>query len=208
MKLYYAPGTCSLAVHIASREAGIVLQLERVDIGKWPHPTQSGANFAAISANQYVPVLELDDRSRLTEAAALLQYLADLKPDAGLAPRPGTLQRVTLQSWLNFIATELHKTYSPWLFNAEVGAKAEAFARQRIAARLAYVEGHLNVSGPYLMGEQFTVADAYLFTILNWSVAAQVSLAAFPKLRSYIEQIRARPAVDRAMEEEGLKDAA
>lgn len=208
MKLYYAPGTCSLAVHIVAREGGIALQLERVDIRKWPHPTQSGANFAAISPNQYVPVLELDDRSRLTEAAAILQYLADLKSEAGLAPRPGTLERVRLQSWLNFIATELHRSYSPWLFNPEVGTKAEAFARQRIAARLAYVEGHLGAAGPYVMGAEFTVADAYLFTILSWSVAAKVSLAAFPKLRSFIEQIRVRPAVDRAMEEEGLKETA
>ncbi len=175
MKLYYAAGACSLSPHIVAAEAGIALQLERVNIGRTPHTTGSGHDFAAVNPNGYVPVLELDDGTLLTEGPAIVQFLADLKPESGLAPAAGTLARAQLQSWLNFIATELHKTYSPWLFHAEYGAQAQ------------------------------TVADAYLFTVVSWSKFVDVDLSAFPALRAYLERVAKRPAVREAMMAEGLK---
>lgn len=208
MKLYYATGTCSLSPHIVALEAGIPLDLERVDIFKKPHVTDAGHDFTKVNPNAYVPVLELDDGSLLTEGAAIVQYLADLKPEARLAPAAGTRERYQLQSWLNFVATELHKMYSPWLFHPEYGAQAQEVARGKIAERLAYVERHLERSGPYLMGETFTATDAYLFTIVGWSAYAKVDLSAFPHLRAYMDRVGARPTVREAMRAEGMKLAA
>ena len=208
MKLYYAPATCSLSPHIVAREAGIPLEIERVDIRKTPHLTETGRDYTAINPNAYVPALELDDGTLLTEGAVIVQYLADLKPESGLAPAAGTRERLVLQSWLNFIATELHKSFSPWLFHPEYGAQAQDVARGRIAERLAYVETHLAANGPFLLGTDFTVADAYLFTIVSWAVFTKVDLSAFPHLRDYLARIAARPAVRAAMQAEGLKVAA
>ena len=208
MKLYYAPGTCSLSPHIAALEAGIELEIERVDIRGRPHRTETGAHFAGINPNDYVPALALDDGSVLTEGTAIVQYLADLNPEAGLAPPAGTPDRIRLQVWLNFIATELHKTYSPWLFHPEFGAEAQAFARRRIAARLGFVESHLAANGPHILGERFTAADAYLFTIVRWSGFAKVDLAPFPRLRDLVDRVGARPTVREAMRAEGKKAAA
>jgi glutathione S-transferase len=204
VKLYYATGTCSLSPHIVALEAGIALDLERVDLRSAPRVTETGADFAAINPNRYVPVLQRDDGSVLTEGAAIALYLADLKPDAGLAPPPGTPQRHRLQSWLVFIATELHKMYSPWLFHPEYGAQAQEVARGKIAERLAFVEQHLAESGPFLMGAHFTAADAYLFTIVGWSRVANIDLSAFPQLRAFMERVGARPHVRAAMEAEGM----
>lgn len=208
MKLYYAPGTCSLAPHITAMEAGIPLDLERVDILKTPHITETGVDFAEINPNGYVPVLVLDDGSTLTEVAAIVQYLADLRPDAGLVPPAGTTERTRQQVWLTFIGTELHKAYSPWLFHGEVGAKAQSFARGKIANRLAFVEAHLAAGGPFLMGEDFTAADAYLFTIASWSTSTGVDLSPFPSLRTFLEHVGARPKVREARQAEGVKLAA
>ncbi|QNQ08396.1 glutathione transferase GstA [Sphingomonas alpina] len=208
MKLYYATGTCSLSPHIVALEAGIALELERVDIRATPHRTETGADFTARHANGYVPALELDDGSLLTEGAAMVQYLADLAPGARLAPPAGTAERYRLQSWLNFIATELHKMYSPWLFHPEYGAQAQEVARGKIAERLAYVDRHLATSGPYLLGEAFSAADAYLFTIVGWSAFAKVDLAPFPQLRDFLDRVGARPQVRAAMRAEGMKAAA
>lgn len=152
-----------------------------------------------------MPALELDDGSVLTEGAAIVQYLADLKPGAALAPRVGTLERTRLQSWLNFVATELHKMYSPWLFHPEVGTRAQTFARRKIGERLGFVDSRLAAHGPYLMGERFTIADAYLFTIVGWSPAAGVDLSAFPSLRAFMDRVGARPKVREAMQAEGMK---
>jgi glutathione S-transferase len=204
VKLYYATGTCSLSPHIIAREAGIALALERIDLRSSPRVTETGADYAAINPNRYVPALQLDDGSVLTEGAAIALYLADLKPDAGLAPPPGTPERHRLQAWLVFIATELHKMYSPWLFHPEYGAQAQDVARGKIAERLAYVETHLAASGPLLMGERFTAADAYLFTVVGWSRAAKVDLAAFPALRAFMERVGERPHVRAAMEAHGM----
>lgn len=208
MKLYYATGTCSLSPHIVAREAGISLDIERVDIFKKPHVTSTGHDFTKVNPNGYVPVLELDDGSLLTEGAAIVQYLADLRPEAKLAPAAGTRERYELQSWLNFVASELHKMYSPWLFHPEYGTQAQEVARGKIAERLASVESHLAGTGPYLMGETFTAADAYLFTIVGWSGFAKVDLSAFPRLRAFMDRVGARPTVREAMRAEGMKLAA
>jgi glutathione S-transferase len=208
MKLYYAPGACSLSPHIVAVEAGIPLELERVDIGRAPPVTEAGRDFTGISPNGYVPALRLDDGAVLTEGVAIVQYLADLRPEAGLVPPAGTPERVRLQAWLTFVATELHKAYSPWLFHPEVGAAAQGFARRRIAARLGFVEAHLAANGPYLLGDRFTAADAYLFTILGWSAPARVDLGPFPALRAFMERVGARPGVRRAMRAEATQAAA
>lgn len=208
MKLYYATGTCSLFPHIVASEAGIPLDLEQVNIFKMPRLTASGADYSAINPNLYVPALEFDDGAVLTEGVAIAQYLADLKPAAGLVPAAGTRERTQLISWLNFIATELHKTYSPWLFHPEYGAQAQDVARGRIATRLGFVEKHLEANGPFLLGQAFSAADAYLFTIVGWSAFAKVDLSGFPKLRAFMDRVGARPAVQSAMSAQGLKVAA
>jgi len=208
MKLYYATGTCSLSPHIVAREAGIPLDLERVNITKTPHITETGANFTAINQNAYVPALQLDDGSLLTEGAAIVQYLADLKPEVGLAPAAGTPEHYRLQQWLTFISSELHKMYSPWLFHPEYGTQAVDVAREKIVQRLAYVEQHLAGGGPFLLGKSFTAADAYLFTIVGWSAFAKVDLSAFPNLRAFMDRVGARPHVQDAMRAEGMKVAA
>jgi glutathione S-transferase len=204
VKLYYATGTCSLSPHIVALEAGIPLALERVDLRSTPRVTETGADFTAINPNRYVPALQLDDGSVLTEGAAIVLYLADLRPDSGLAPAIGSPERHRLQSWLVFIATELHKMYSPWLFHPEYGAQAQDVARQKVAERLAYVEQRLAEDGPFLMGERFTAADAYLFTVVGWSRVAKVDLAPFPQLRAFLERVGGRPHVRAAMEAEGM----
>jgi glutathione S-transferase len=208
MKLFYATGTCSLSPHIVAIEAGIALELERVDIRKIPRVTETGADYAQVNPNLYVPALALDDGTILLEGTAIVQYLADLAPDSRLAPPPGSLARVRLQSWLGFIATELHKAFSPWLFHPEYGTQAQDVARSRIAARLDYVERHLASGGPYLLGDTFTVADAYLYTILSWSDIARVDLDAFPQLRALLASIGARPAVREAIHREASRQRA
>ena len=208
MKLYYATGTCSLSPHIVALEAGIALDFEKVNLARTPHPTETGADYTAVNPNGYVPALELDNGSVLTEGAAIVQYLADLKPESGLVPAAGTAERYRQQSWLNFIATELHKMYSPWLFHPAYGMQAQDVARKKIAERLVFVETHLAKSGPFLMGEYFSAADAYLFTIVGWSAFAKVDLSAFPHLRAFMDRVGARPAVREAMRAEGMKVAA
>ncbi|MGX9729113.1 glutathione transferase GstA [Janthinobacterium aestuarii] len=199
MKLYYATGTCSLSPHIVAIEAGIALELERVDIRKIPRITETGADYARINPNLYVPALALDDGTILLEGTAIVQYLADLAPTSGLAPPSATMARVQLQSWLGFIATELHKVFSPWLFHPEYGAQAQDVARSRLAARLDYVERQLGDGRQYLLGNTFTVADAYLYTVLSWSEVAKVDLGAFPQVRALLASIGDRPAVREAI---------
>lgn len=207
MKLYYATGTCSLSPLIVAHEAAIPLELVRVDIRKSPHVTETGNDYSEVSPNGYVPALVLDQGTVLTEGVAIVQYLADLKPDSGLAPHAGTLERAVLQSWLNFIATELHKMFSPWLFHPEYGTQAQEVARARIGERLAHVERHLKAGGPFLCGKTFTVADAYLFTVAGWSDSTGVDLSSFPQLRDLLGRIRTRPAVMAALRAEGTQMA-
>jgi glutathione S-transferase len=205
MKLYYATGTCSLSPHIVAKEANIPLDLERVDIRRTPRLTESRIDFSTVNPNGYVPALRLDDGSVLTEGAVIVQYLADLKPAAGLIPPAGTPERYRAQSWLNLVATELHKMYSPWLFHPEYGPQAQDAARDKIAQRLAFVEDHLSASGPFIMGDRFSVADAYLFTIVGWSEFTKIDLSGFPHLRMFMERVGSRPKVREATAEQGLR---
>ena len=201
MKLYYAPGACSLSPHIVLREAGIQADLEQVDLKT--KRTKSNADFTAINPKGQVPALVLDDGQVLTEGPAVIQYLADRKPEAKLAPPNGTIERYRLQEWLNFITSELHKSFGA-LFNPAVPADYKQFAKDLIASRFAYVDQHLAQHGPFLMGSQFTVADAYLFTILNWAPMLKVDLSPYPALTQFQARVAARPAVRRALVAEGL----
>jgi len=199
MKLYYATGTCSLAPHIALREAGIPFTLVRYDMKTTA--LDGGGSLMDVNEKGYVPVLELDDGDRLTEVSAILQWIADRKPEANLAPPNGTMARYHLQEWLNFIATEIHKIYWP-LFHD--GAEIELQnARERLDRRFTWVEKKLG-DKPFLTGETFTIADAYLVTVLNWARAAKIDLEKWPKLAAYRVRVRERPAVAAALEAEGL----
>jgi glutathione S-transferase len=200
MKLYYKPGACSLSPHIVLREAGLAFELDRVDTkaGK----TQSGGSFASINPKGYVPSLQLDDGQVLTEGAAIVQYLADRKPEMKLAPAAGTMERYRLQEWLNFIATEIHKGFSP-LFNRKAPDDVRQAQIDRLGARLDYLAKQLEQQ-PFLMGKSFTVADAYLFTILNWAKVVNLDLARWPALPAFQDRVGSRPAVRAALEAEGL----
>lgn len=200
MKLYYAPGACSLSPHIVLREAGFDIALEKVNLRT--KETESGGNFLAINPKGYVPALELDGGEILTEGPAIIQYVADLAPEKKLVPPAGTLARARVQEWLNFIGTELHKSFSP-LFNPATGDDAKAAARALIDRRLSFAASVLDAQ-PYLTGDSFTVADAYLFTVLSWTGFVKVDITPWPSLGAYFERIKARPAVQAAMAAEGL----
>jgi glutathione S-transferase len=198
MKLYYAQAACSFAPHIVLRELGVPFTLVRFDMTS--QTLEGGAKLETVNDKGYVPVLELDDGERLTEAAVILQYLADLKPELGLAPPAGTLPRYRLQEWLNFLATEVHKAYWP-LFHGPDAEKPGA--REKLERRFGWIEDRLG-DKPFLMGEQFTVADAYLLTLINWMRPAGLDGKRWPKLQDYRVRLRDRPSVRAAMEAEGL----
>jgi glutathione S-transferase len=204
MKLYYTPATCSLAVHIAAREAGVLLELVKVNLTT--HRLADGTDFYAINPRGYVPVLELNGGQRLTETAALLQYVADLNPDAGLIPAAGTVDRVQLQGWLTFIATELHKAFGP-LWHKETPELTRQHVLSLLAKRFAELDRVL-AKQPYLMGERFTVADVYAFTILNWCNMLSISLAPYSGVVAMMDRVAKRPAVIQALQAEGLLKAA
>ncbi len=197
MKLYFFPGACSLASNIALREAGVPFELSKVD--KRTHQAD-GVDFTTINPKGYVPALKLDDGQVLAENVVVLQYIADLRPAAKLAPPAGSFERYRLLEWLGFINSELHKSFSP-LFSAEAGDDVKIFARNHLAKRLGYVDKALG-DRPYLMGNQFTIADAYLFTVLRWGSLVGVEISA--RLRGYMERVGARPHVIEAMTAEGL----
>jgi len=197
MKLYISPGACSLASNIALHEAGIPFELAKVDKRT---KRVGGVDFLTINPKGYVPALQLDDGQVLTENVVVLQYIADLNPAAKLAPPAGTMERYRLQEWLSFINSEVHKAFSP-LFSAEATEETKTYSRNYLTKRLAYLEGALG-DRTYLTGDQFTVADAYLFTVLGWGVHVAVDIG--PKLKSYVDRVRARPKVIEAMTAEGL----
>ena len=200
MNLYYAPGACSLSPHIVAREAGLPLNLVRVDTkGK---KTITGDDYWSINGKGYVPLLELDDGTRLTEGPAIVQYLADRAPQKKLAPANGTIARYQLQEWLNFITSELHKQFSP-LFDPSMPDEAKEKFRGKIRGRFEWINEQLG-DKPFLMGDDFTVADAYLFTVANWSKHTGIDLARWPKLQAYLARVAARPDVQTALKEEGL----
>ena len=200
MKLYYSPGACSLSPHIVANEAGIPLELEKVDLGA--KKTESGADFLAINPKGYVPVLQLDSGEVLTEGPAIIQYLADRKPQSGLAPANGTLERYRIQEWLGYINSELHKSFGP-LFNPATSAEARSERIAYLYKRFALVETAL-AGKSWLTGEQFSIADAYLFTVTNWANFVKVDLSKFPNLLAFQARASARSAVKAALMAEGL----
>ena len=200
MKLYLTPGVCSLSPHIVLEELGVAHETEVVNLRT--KVTASGANFLAINPKGYVPALALPGGDVLTEGPAIVQYLADLKPELKLAPPNGSLARYQLQSWLTFIGTELHKNFSPF-FNPAATDEMKAMARANIERRLGYVNEQLE-GRQHLMGDAFTVADAYLFTVLGWARIIKLDLAPWPNVAAYQARVGARPAVQRALKAEGL----
>ena len=204
MKLYYAPGVCSLASHIVAHEAGIPLSIEKVDTKAGR--TAGDRDYRAINPKGYVPALEFDDGDVLTEGPAILQYLGDLKPESGLVPANGTPARYRLQEMLGYINSELHKSYSP-LFNPATPDEVREERKAYLHKRYAFIESVL-AKRPWLLGEQFTAADAYLFVVTNWAKGVQLDLSQFPALVAFQERVAARPAVQAAMAAEGLIKAA
>jgi len=200
MKLYYSPGACSLSPHIVLREAGLAFDL--VLASTKTHKLQDGTDYYGINPLGYVPLLELDDGTRLREGPAIVQYIADQVPVKNLAPANGTLPRYRLQEWLTFIGTEIHKSFSP-LFNPAMPEEGKQIYRDRLASRFQWVDGQL-AGKDYLLGDNFSVADAYLFTVSNWTKPMNIDLASFKNLLAWRERVSARPAVQEAMKAEGL----
>jgi len=200
MKLYYSPGACSLSPHIVLREAG--LAFEPVLASTKTHKLQDGTDYYTINPKGYVPLLELDNGERLSEGPAIVQYLADQVPGKRLAPPNGTFERYRLQEWLNFITSELHKGFGN-LFNPAMPEEGKAVARARVTDRLKWVDTQL-AGKQYLMGDNFSVADAYLFTISNWAQHVGVDISGLSALAAYRGRVAARPAVQEAMKAEGL----
>jgi glutathione S-transferase len=200
MKLYYSPGACSLSPHIVLREAG--LAFEPVMAPTKTHKLPDGSDYYAINPLGYVPMLELDDGTRLREGPAIVQYLADQAPSRNLAPANGTLPRYRLQEWLTFIGTEIHKTFSP-LFLPNVPEEAKRIFRDKLSSRLAFVDKELE-GRDYLMGENFSVADAYLYTVTRWTKPMAIDTSAFKHLMAHHARVEARPAVQEALKTEGL----
>ena len=200
MKLFYAPGACSLAVRIVAAEAGIVLDSESVDLRE--QCTASGKDYRQVNAKGFVPALQLDDGEVLTEGPVVMQYLADLNPDSGLAPPNGTMPRYRLQEMLGYLNSEIHKTYSP-LFYPTTPENVRAERISTLEKRYAIIEARL-ARHPWLVNEQFTVADAYLFTLTNWAPHVGFDISAFSALQAFQQRVVARPAVLGALRAEGL----
>jgi glutathione S-transferase len=201
MKLYFAPGACSLSPHIVLREAGYDFELEQVN--NQEKKTKSGTDYWTVNGKGQVPVLELDNGERITEGPVIVQYLADQKPASGLAPAAGTMARVRVQEWLNFVGTELHKTMGP-MFRPTTPDDFKTISKQNLSKRLDWIDKQLSAR-PYAAGEAFTVADAYLFTVLRWLPRVDVNLANWPNLKAYFDRVASRPKVQEALQAEGLK---
>src|SRR5450755_4716180 len=200
MKLYYSPGACSLSPHIAFREAGLPVTL--VKTSTKTHQLDDGTDFYSVNPKGYVPLLELDNGERLSEGPAIVQYLADQNPASGLAPAAGTMARYRLQEWLNFTTSELHKSFSV-LFNPAMPEEAKALMRTKVGDRLKWVDSQLEGKS-YLMGDAFSVADAYLFTVTNWTQYVGVDISTLKNLGAFMKRMAERPAVQEAMKAEGL----
>ena len=200
MKLYYSPGACSLSPHIALHEAG--LACEAIKASTKTHQLEDGTDYYTINPLGYVPLLELDDGTRLREGPAILQYIADLAPLKNLAPANGTLARYRLQEWLTFIGTEIHKGFSP-LFNPKMPEEAKTIAKDKLASRYEWLNGQLE-GKEWLSGEHFSVADGYLFTVTNWAKPTGVDLSPYPNVQAWHARVAARPAVQAALKAEGL----
>lgn len=202
MKLYYLPGACSFAVHTALNEIGAEFEIEKVD--KDSKKTEAGADFREINPLGYVPALELDDGNILIEAPAILQYLADANPEAGLAPANATLERTRLQQYLNFTASEFHKAFAPFFSGREMSVEERESAVAKVAVRLDYIESLLADGREYLLGSKFTVADTYTYTVATWTGPTRIGLDRWPAVKAYVARISSRPSVRNAMVAEGL----
>ncbi|MGP0095315.1 MAG: glutathione transferase GstA [Xanthobacteraceae bacterium] len=200
MKLYFSPGACSLSPHIVLRETGSKFELEQVD--NRAKKTRSGADFWEVNPKGQVPVLLLDNGEKLTEGPVIVQYIADKNPASGLLPAPGGMERYRVQEWLNFVASELHKSFGP-LFRPTTPDAFKTISKENLAGRFAYLDKQL-AGRQYLMGDKFTVADAYLFTVLNWSKRVEIDLGQWPNVTAYVARVAARPKVQEAMKAEGL----
>jgi glutathione S-transferase len=200
MKLYYFSGACSLASHISLREVG--LKFEAVKVDRLHKKTADGLDFNEVNPKGYVPTLKLDDGDVLTENVAVLQYIADRNPGAKLAPAAGTMERYHLMEWLSFINSEVHKNFSP-LFRQDAPEDTKQYVRKMLGLRVGYIERTLGDKS-YLTGEQFTVADAYLFTVLSWGTRVDVDIGQWPHIKRYVERVSKRPHVIEALKAEGL----
>jgi glutathione S-transferase len=201
MKLYFSPGACSLSPHIVALELGLPLELVKVDTKS--KKTAGGGDYLAINPKGYVPAIQLDNGEVVTEGPTIVQYLADQKPAAGLAPPVGTFERVRLQETLGYINSEIHKAYSP-LFNPATPQETRDDRLAYLKKRYALLDKRL-ATQPYLLGDQFSVADAYLFTVTNWAPHVKLDLADFPNIQAFQARVATRPAVQAALAAEGLK---
>ena len=204
VKLYYSNGACSLSPHIVLRESGLPFELVRASTKT--HALDDGTDYYTINPKGSVPLLELDNGERLTEGPAIVQYIADQVPAANLAPANGTMARYRLQEWLNFITSELHKGFSP-LFRPTTPDEFKSIVRDTLKTKYEYVDKQL-AGRSYTMGEQFSVADAYLFTVTTWAAHVGLDLSGFKNLTAFMDRMRARPTVQEAMKAEGLLKAA
>lgn len=195
MKLYYTPQACSLSPHIVLRESGLKFDLEKVDLQT--KKTSSGEDYLTINPKGYVPALKLDDNKILTEGPAIIQYIADLKPEANLAPAQNSFDRYRLQEWLNFISTEIHKVLGAF-FNPKLPEETKNQLMKKFNVRMDYLDKQLFIH-PYILGESFSVADAYLFTVLRWTSFFNINLQSWPALSKYMARIEERPAVHEAL---------
>ena len=200
MKLYYAPGACSLSPHIVMHEAGLHAQTIKADLKA--HKLEDGSDYYGVNSKGYVPLLELDDGQRLSEGPAIVQYIADQVPEKKLAPPAGTMERYRLQEWLNFITSELHKGIGG-LFNPQMPEEGKAVIREKAKGRLEWTDRALE-GRDYTMGSAFSVADAYLFTVVNWTKGVGIDISGMKHLTAFMERMKARPAVQAAMKAEGL----
>lgn len=200
MKLYFSPGACSLSPHIALREADLPFELEQVDVRA--KKTKSGGDFLKVNPKGQVPTFVLDDGDVLTEGPAIVQYIADRSPEAGLAPSPGTRERYHFLEWLNFLSSEIHKSFSP-LFKPATPEDYKPVAKANLADRFGYLDRHF-AERSYVLGERFTVADGYAFTLLTWTPRVGIDLAPWPNLRAFQDRVARRPKVREAMKAEGL----
>lgn len=201
MKLYYSPGACSLAPHIVAREAGIPLDLEKVDLAA--HKLSDGSNYYDVNPRGYVPAIRIKpDEPVLTEANVVVQFLADQKPEAGLMPKVGSPERYRAQQWLAFVATELHKNFS-WLWYKDTPAETKTAVKDKLNKRFAELDSHFK-GNDYLLGKTFSAADAYAFTIINWVNVLGINLKDFPNLQAFMGRVAARPKVQEALKAEGL----
>jgi glutathione S-transferase len=200
MQLYYSPGACSLSPHIVLRETGLPFELRKVDIRS--KQIEGGGDFTQVNGKGYVPALKLASGEVLTEGPVIVQYIADQRPESGLVPKPGTLERYRVAEWLNFISTEIHKSFTP-LFNPRATPDWKAGTTANLTRRLDWLAPQLE-GRQFLMGDRFTVADAYLFTTLNWSGHVGVDLKKWPSLVGYVQRVGSRPKVVEALRAEGL----